>query len=153
MKYISFIVIFLGCTNGPPKGTVSHVEKDTTYQTRLVRDSSSINMHDAYGNDRDTIRRNAAMNTIYNFPEVKELDKLIRKSSKGAHGVSFIVEDEFEGDTSYYHFSVGDNSHEEKYEKIFDFLLEKKTGQIKVYDSAKDSIMSVQAWRKLKISS
>jgi hypothetical protein len=64
------------------------------------------------------------------------------------HGVSIMVEDEFDGDTSYYHFRVGDNSHQEMYYNIYDFLLNKKTGQIKVYDPISDSILSLKNWRK-----
>ena len=91
---------------------------------------------------------NKAMNTIFKFPEVEAINKQIDKNSKGAHGVSIMVHDDFDGDTSYYHFEVGDNSHDDRYMNIYDFLLQKKTGQIKVYDHLSDSIISLRDWRK-----
>lgn len=88
------------------------------------------------------------MDEIFNFPEVKAINEQINKNSKGAHGVSIMVEDNFDGDTSYYHFRVGDNSHEDRYEKIYDFLLDKETGEIKAYDNVSDLIMTLKDWRK-----
>ena len=90
------------------------------------------------------------MDKIFKFPEVQAINKQIDKTSKGTHGVSIMVHDEFKGDTSYYHFMVGDNSNEDRYMNVYDFLLDKKTGQIKAYDPSLDSIMNLQDWRKTR---
>ena len=90
------------------------------------------------------------MDKIFKFPEVEAVNEQIDKASKGTHGVSIMVHDEFNGDTSYYHFMVGDNSHEDKYMNVYDFLLDKKTRQIKAYDPSLDSIMNLKDWRNTR---
>jgi hypothetical protein len=140
----------LSCNTGPRKVIIPHVDKDSTSTFVLRNDTSIIDMHDPYETGKDTFRLNAVMDKIFKFPEVQEINRQIIKNSKGKHGVSLMVSDEFDGDTSYYDFSVGDNSHEERYENIFDFILVKKTGQIKVYEPISDSIMSLEDWRKTR---
>ncbi len=85
------------------------------------------------------------MEIIFKFPEVQAINKQIEKNSKSKNGVSFMVHDEFESDTFYYHFEVGDNTHDDRYVNTFDFLLEKKTGQIKIYDNMSGAILSLLA--------
>ena len=125
---------------------VAH-DNDVTKQATVRRDTNSIDTHDPYQTGKDTIRLNKVMETISKFPEVEAINKQIDKNSKGTHGVSFMVQDEFEGDTSYYLFEVGDNSHDDRYMNIYDFLLEKKTGEIKAYDHLSGAVMSLQDWR------
>ena len=148
MKYLLLLTILLSCKGGPGKVIVAHHNPDTTTQMAVKKDTSSIDIHDPYETGKDTTRLNKIMKTISKFPEVEALNKQINKNSKGTHGVSFMVHDEFDSDTSYYHFELGDNSHEDRYVNIYDFLLEKKTGQIKVYDHLSGAIMSLQDWRK-----
>jgi hypothetical protein len=90
------------------------------------------------------------MGMIIKFREVQAIDRQINKSTKGAHGVSIMARDEFNGNSAYYDFRVGDNSNDLIYYNIFDFILEKKTEEIKVYDTASDSIISLKDWRKIR---
>jgi hypothetical protein len=90
------------------------------------------------------------MGKIFSFPEVEAINKHRIKRSKGSHGVSIQVHDEFERDTSFYNFMVGDNSHEDRYVNVFSFLLDKKSGQIKAYDAVLDSVMSLKDWRNAR---
>jgi hypothetical protein len=148
MKYIFLLIIILSCKSGPRKVIVAQHDQDTTTQVTVKRDTSSIDINDPYKAGKDTVRLNKAMNKILKFPEVEAITKQINKSSKGTHSASIMVHKEFNGDTSYYHFMVGDNSHDDRYVNIFNFLMDKRTGQIKAYDPALDSIMSLQDWRK-----
>jgi hypothetical protein len=150
MKYLFILTIFVSCKSGPRKVVVAHTDTDTTAQASIKRDTASIDIHDPYETGKDTIRLNKVMDKIFKLPEVAAVNKKIDKTSKGAHGVSIMVHDEFNGDTSYYHFMVGDNSHEDRYINVYDFLLDKKTGQIKVYDTVTDSIMSLKDWRRTR---
>ena len=148
MKYLFLLTLILSCKSGPRKVVVARNDLDTTPQVPVKRDTTSIDIHDPYETGKDTVRLNAVMDKIFKFPEVEAVNKQIDKTSNGKHGVSIMVRDEFNGDTSYYHFMVGDNSHEDRYMNVYDFLLEKKTGQIKAYDPSLDSIINLQIWRK-----
>jgi len=150
MKYLFLLTILLGCKNGPRKFIVAHNDSGTTAQATVRRDTSSIDIHDPYETGKDTVRLNKAMDKIFKFPEVEAVTKQIKENNKGTHSASIMVYDEFNGDTSYYHFMVGDNSHEDRYMNIYDFLLDKKTGQIKAYDPSLDSIMNLLDWRKAR---
>lgn len=90
------------------------------------------------------------MSRIYKFPEVLALDKRIKKTTKGMHGVSLTVRDKFEKDSSYYEFLVGDNSGPDRYVNIYTYLLEKNTRIIKVYNHNDGAIMKLEEWRKLR---
>jgi hypothetical protein len=150
MKYLFFLTILLSCKSGPKKVFIASPDRDTTAQILVKRDTTSIDVHDPYETDKDTVRLNKVMDEIFKFPEVEAINKQIDNTSKGTHGVSIMIHDEFNGDTSYYHFMVGDNSRKDRYVNIFNFLLEKKTGQIKAYDPSLDSIMTLQDWRKTR---
>ena len=148
MKYLLLITILLSCKDGPRKVFVRHELSDT--MAEVSRDTTSIDIHDPFKTGKDTVRLNAVMDRIFEFPEVEAINKQILKTSKGAHGVSIIVHDEFQGDTSYFNLMVGDNSHEDRYVNIFNFLLDKKTGQVKAYNQVLDSVMSLEDWRKAR---
>jgi hypothetical protein len=150
MKYLLLTFAFLSCKSGPKKMIPPHVGEDSTTNVSVRREASGIDIHDPYETGKDTVRLNAAMDKIFKFPEVQIVDKQIRKKSEGLHGVAIMVRDEFQADTAYYDFMVGDNSHEDRYVNMFNFILEKKTGQIKVYDSITDSIMNLKDWRKTR---
>jgi len=150
MRFLLFLTILLSCKNGPKKVFIAPHNNDTTAQIPAKRDTTSIDLHDPYETGKDTARLNKVMDKIFKFPEVQAINKQIDKTSKGTHGVSIMVHDEFKGDTSYYHFMVGDNSNEDRYMNVYDFLLDKKTGQIKAYDPSLDSIMNLQDWRKTR---
>jgi hypothetical protein len=151
MRHVLLIsVILISCNSGPRKVISAHASMDTVSELSFRRDTSTIDIHDPYETGRDTVRLNAVMDKILKFPEVEVINKQINKTSKGSHGVSIMVRDEFDDDTAYYSFMVGDNSHEDRYVNIFNFLMEKKTGQIRVYDAEADSIMSLKEWRKTK---
>lgn len=125
-----------------------HVEKGHASNDTIRRDTTTIDIHDPYQTGKDTVRLNAVMDKIFKFPEVRAINRRIIKATKGAQGVSIMVSDEFDNDTSYYDFRVIDNSSDYIYHTMYDFLLEKKTWQIKVYESASDSIISLKDWRK-----
>src|SRR3569833_3196705 len=108
MKYFFLLIVLLSCKSDP-KVVEVHTPNDTTAATSVKRDTSSIDIHNPYETGKDTIRLNKVMDEIFNFPEVKAINEQINKNSKGALGVSIMVEDNFDGDTSYYHFRVGDN--------------------------------------------
>ena len=150
MKYLFLVTILLSCKAGPRKVIVAHTEQNTTAKAPVKPDTTSIDKHDPYETGRDTIRLNKVMDKIFKFPEVEAINKQIDKTSKGTHGISIMVRDEFKGDSSYYHFMVGDNSHEDRYSNIFDFLVEKETWQIKAYAPSLNSIISLQDWRKAR---
>ena len=148
LKYLFLLSILLSCKSGPRKVIVAHHGQNPTTQMAVKRDTSSIYKHNPYETGKDTVRLNKAMDKIFKFPEVEAISKQINNSSKGIHSASIMEHDEFNGDTSYYHFMVGDNSHNDRYVNIFNFLMDKKTGQIKAYDPAFDTIMNLQDWRK-----
>jgi hypothetical protein len=149
MKYIILLAILTSCKSEPRKVVATHNEKDTVDQKSVKSSSTSVDLHDPFQTGKDTIRLNKAMDKIFKFPEVQDINNQIDRNSHGKHGVSFMVTDNFDGDTSYYLFEVGDNSHD-RYMNIYDFLLEKKTGQIKAYDQLSDSIMTLKEWRKAR---
>lgn len=150
MKCLFLLAVLLSCKNGPRKVIVAQPDRDTTTQVTVKRDITSIDIHDPYETGKDTVRLNKVMDKIFKFPEVEAINKQIEKTSKGTHGVSIIVHDEFNSDTTYYHFMVGDNSHDDRYVNIFNFILDKKTNEIKVYDSALDTVLSLKDWRKTR---
>ena len=113
-------------------------------------DSATIDIHDPYQTGRDTARLSGVIDRIFNFPEVKSITKQILKSSKGKHGATIITRDEFGSDTLFYWFRVGDNSHDDRYANIFDFVMNKKTGEVRVCNSATGSILSLKDWRKTR---
>jgi hypothetical protein len=147
MKYLFLLIVLIGCKSGQRKVIVAHNDSDTTTQATAKRATTSIDIHDPYVTGKDTVRLNKAMDKIFKFPEVEAITKQINKSSKGTHSASIMVRDEFNGDTTYYQFMVGDKSHDDRYVSIFNFLMDKKTGQFKAYNPALDSIMSLQDWR------
>lgn len=150
MKYLFLLTVLLSCKSGPRKVIVAHPDKDTATPVTVKRDTASIDIHDPYETGKDTVRLNKVMDKIFKFPEVEAINKQIDKTSNGEHGVSIMVHDEFNGDTSYYHFMVGDNSHDDRYVNIFNFILDKKTNEIKAYDPALDTVLSLQEWRKTR---
>jgi hypothetical protein len=150
MKYLFVLTIFLSCKSGPRKVIVAHSGSNTTTQMTIHRDTSSIDTNDPYETGYDTVRLNKAMDKIFKFPEVEAINKQIDKTTNGKHGVSIMVHDQFNGDTSFYHFRVGDNSHEDRYVNVFDFLLYKQTNEIKAYDPTLDTVLSLQEWRKTR---
>ena len=109
-----------------------------------------MDMHDPFQTGKDTAVLNHVLERISKFPEVQTVNKQIEKNSGGKHGVSIITRDALGSDTAYYLFEVGDNSKGDRYVNIFNFVLEKKTGQIKVYDPVMDSILTLKAWRKTR---
>ena len=149
MKCYFFIaIVLLGCKNKTANVVSSPIEKDTTSRRTVKPDSITIDIHDPYLIGKDTVRLNIAIDQIFNFPEVKAITKQILKNSKGKHGTTIMTRDEFGNDTLYYWFRVGDNSLDDRYVNIFNFVMDKKTGEIKAYDSVNDSIMSLKDWRK-----
>src|ERR1700709_1189031 len=150
MKYLFLLTILFGCGNKQKKVLVAHTNKDTTVQasSNSKYDCTFVNRKNLFSTRMHTTLLNKVMGKIVMFPEVENINEQIYKSSKGKHGVTFFVHDEFVGDTLYYDFEVGDNSHEDRYVNIYNFLLEKKTGLIKVYDPTSDSILSLKNWRK-----
>lgn len=148
MKYLFLIIVLLSCRDEPRKVTVRHTEDDTTAVASVKEDATGINVHDPFQSGKDTARLNAIIEKIWKFPEVEAINRQITRTSKGKHGVAIMVDDEFDNDTSYYSFMVGDNSHDDRYVNIFIFRYDKKKGQIKVYDPIADSIISLQEWRK-----
>lgn len=148
MKYLFFLVLFLSCENVQKKLTTKQTNTDIIAQVTIKHHSNFVDVHDPFATGKDTVQLKKAMDKITRFPEVAYINEQIIKSSKGKRGVAFFVHDEFNGDTLYYHFEVGDNSHEDRYVNIYNFLLEKKTGQIKAYDPLSDSILNLQDWRK-----
>ena len=150
MRYLFLLVVLLGCRSSPKKIVGYRTNDDTSKQVSVKNYTSSIDIHDPYQTGKDTGRLNVIMDKIFKFPEVEAINKQIAKTSNGTHGVSIMVHDEFEGDTSYYNFMVGDGSHGDRYVNAFNFLLEKKTGQIKAYNPLLDSIMSLRDWRSTR---
>lgn len=150
MKYLFLLLIFLSCKTGSRKVSLAPNDQDTTTEKAVKQATSSIDIRNPYETGKDTIRLNKVMDKIFKFPEVQAINRQIQKTSKGKHGVSFMVRDEFNNDTSFYLFMVGDNSHEDRYRNVYNFVLDKKTGQIKAYDALLDSIMSLDDWRKGK---
>src|SRR4051794_29579880 len=112
MKYLFLLTILVSCKSEPRKVIVAHPKLDTTAQVSVRSDTTSVDLHDPYETGKDTVRLNKVMGEILMFPEVQAINKQIRKNSKGIHGISIMVHDEFNGDTSYYHIMAGDNSHE-----------------------------------------
>src|SRR3954465_8543039 len=102
MKYLFLLTILLSCKSRPRKVIVANSGQDTTTQATINRDTTSIDVHDPYETGKDTVRLNAIMDKIFKFPEVQAINKQINKNSKGTHGVSIMVHDEFNGDTSYF---------------------------------------------------
>jgi hypothetical protein len=148
MKYLFLLTILLSCKGDPGKVIVAHNDSDTATQAIVKRELTSGDFDDPYETGKDTIRLNRAIDIIFRFPEVQALNKQIGKESKGAHGVSIRVDNNFNGDSTYYHFIVGDNSHEDRYVNVYDFLLDKKTNEISAYDPVPDTILNLQDWRK-----
>jgi hypothetical protein len=150
MKYLFLATILLACKSEPKNSVVAPTDQDTTAGVPVKRDTTSIDQHDPFQTGKDTVRLNSVMDKIFKFPEVEAINKQINQTSKGKRGVSIMVHDEFEGDASYYNFMVGDNSRDDRYVTIFNFILEKKTGEIKAYDPVSDSIMTLKEWRKTR---
>ena len=148
MKYLIFIVVLWSCTNSPKKVLIPSHRNDSF--VRLRKDSVTSDLQDPFMTAKDTTRLNHVMDLIYNFSEVQALDKLINDRSKATHGVSMSVKDNFGGDTSYYSISVGDNSKTERWEPVYNFLLVKKTNELRVYEPDSDSIMTIKLWRKIR---
>ena len=150
MKNLLIIFLFLACRNRQQKETPPLKGIDTNSKANINIDKPTIDLHDACKNEKDTTRLNKAIVQIFKFPEVQVVNKQLLKNSKGKHGVAFMTRDQFGGDTAFYWFEVGDNSRDDRYVNIFNFLLEKKTGQIKAFDTMNDSIMSLKDWRKTR---
>jgi hypothetical protein len=96
------------------------------------------------GSESSDIIINKAIERIHNLPEVMRLEKKISTSTNGAHGVAYISNVHFNGDSSIYHIQVGDNSKNDRYVVIYNFLVDKKSGAIKAYDAVRDSILSIR---------
>jgi|GEM_PF-1776213 len=150
MKYFFLLTFLLGCKSGPRKVIIAHNDRDTTSQAAVKRGTISFDTHDPYETGKDTIRLNKVIDNIFMFPEVQAINVQIDKTSKGKHSVSFMVHDQFNGDSSYYHFMIGDNSHEDRYVNLLNFLLDKKTNEIKAYDPTLDTVLSLEDWRKTR---
>jgi hypothetical protein len=133
MKY--FIIIFLlsACGNS---------------QQNVIQYPVATDSVDPYQTGRDTASLDLAERSIFNFPEVQVVNKRIQKKSGGKHGVAISARDNFNGDTAYYLFEVGDNSNDDRYQIIYNFLKIKKTGEIKFYDTVTDSILTLKEWRE-----
>jgi hypothetical protein len=95
------------------------------------------------GSGLDQKNINKAIESIHNLPEVIKLENKISTSTNGAHGVAYISNVHFHGDSSIYHIQVGDNSQNDRYVVIYNFLVDKKSGAIKAYDSVGDSTLSI----------
>ena len=101
-------------------------------------------------NNVDSVRIQKALHKILNIEEVQSLDKLIRKNTSSKHGVAIMTFNNFQSDTSCFQFMVGDNSRADRYENIYTFSIKKSGDEIKIYDPALDSVMSLSNWRQLQ---
>jgi hypothetical protein len=147
MKYFLYLAVLLSCRTDNRTAIPGHRSSYTNSQVQYNRETLETEMNDPLSG-KDTVLLNRIVDSIYKFPEVQAIDKQIAKNSKMIHGVSFMVQDGFNGDTSLYQFSVGDNSSSDRYTNIYNFILVKGTLEIKVYEPSNDSIMSLQAWRR-----
>ena len=147
MKYVFIFVLLLGCKGDPQK---TGADRDTTAYLTIKPGTDSLAEKETSPPHNDTIQMGPLMDTIFRLPEVQDIHKKISKSSRGAHGVSMQVSQEFNGNSSYYCLRVGDNSREDRYYNIFIFLIDKKTKEIKAYDTVLDSIMSLEDWRRTR---
>lgn len=147
-----FLLACVSCGSQPETTEATPVTQDTLTAAALPASTDSIThyAHDPYTTGTDTARLNAAMHKIYQLAEVQEIDSIIRQSTQGKHGVAFMMENGWNQDTTYYRFIVGNNAHEDRYETIFNFVLDKKTEEIKIYDPLVDSLLSIEDWRKTK---
>ena len=143
MKYFLPLIFLLSCYDQPAKLTPPmHDQQIETH------DNSAADLHAPYNTGKDTARLNRVIEELSQFPEVQRLTQQIDKNGNGKHGVSFMVKDEFEGDSTLYHFEVGDNSHQDRCVNVYDFVMLKKTGEIKAYDHLSGKLMGLEEWRK-----
>ena len=149
IKYLIFLSFLLSCNNDPEKPGTRKTKDNAIIQAAIGQDSASASVDDPYKSGQDTVLLNTIMDKIFGFPEVEETERQIRKRTRGAHGVAIFVQEGVGRYGSSYVFRVGDNSHEDRYESIYDFVFDKKTGQISVYDAATGSVIPLEDWRKM----
>jgi hypothetical protein len=140
MKYFLFIVCFFACKNksGPELDQKEHSKTRKSISIPTI-DSNEKNFQHLESDST----LNKAIERIHQLPVVIRLEKKISISTNGAHNASFISNIQFNGDSSYYHIQVGDNSQKDRYVVHYNFLVDKKSGSIKAYDSVRDSIISI----------
>lgn len=88
---------------------------------------------------------------IFNLPEVKELSKIIEKKSNGTRHMSVMIrETPQENDGKYYWVQVGINN-EFRFETSYNFCVFPTNFSIQYYDTASDTILTLDAWRKKEV--
>lgn len=150
LVFSSLLLVFTGCTNQPAQSVVPPPGQNAPDSHSIHANSEDAISNEAVKADKDAARLNAAMDIIFKLPEVQAIDKLIQTSTQGKRGVSIMLQDEMNQDSNYYNLMVGNNAHEDRFENIFNFLVNKKTQEIKVYEPVTDSTMSLEDWRKMK---
>lgn len=140
MKYFLFIFCIYACENK----SASELDEKELSKTRK---SIAIPLIEPYNKNVQQLESDSilmkAIERIHKLPIVMRLEKKISISTNGAHGVAYISNFHFNGDSSYYHIQVGDNSQSDRYVVIYNLLVHKESGAIKAYDSVRDSIISI----------
>lgn len=148
VKFQSFILIvaLTSCQLGSEQESGKGLEVKQRIENGDTRiDTSLFPINSEKGSDSTFLKK--AIDSIFHLPEVVELGRRIEANSKGQHGVAVITSNEFNGDSSSYLISVGDNSSKERFVTVFMFLVSKKSGKIDIYDQLLDSVRSLAEWR------
>jgi len=87
------------------------------------------------------------VDTIFRLREVKSMSAKIKRETNGKHHLLVYVDGRPSKEVSYYKIKVWeDNGHTDV--TIFEFLVYTNPFEIKYYDSANDSAISLAKWRK-----
>jgi len=150
MKYLALILLLLSCNSNPQPQKQQPAKTGTLPVPATGKiGTSAINTDDAFKtNPKDSTRFWATIDSLLKLPYVHAIDSAIKQVTNDKHGASFIVHSNFGDDTTYYHITVGDNHNEDRYVTLCNFVLNKQTGEIKVFDTATDSLLTLKDWQK-----
>ena len=95
----------------------------------------------------DTTLENKALDSLFTFPEVQRLSKIIDSESQLKTSLSMITTHKPEKQKPYYIIQVGYNNNL-RFQPFYNFYIYPENFEIKYFNPIKDTLLSLDEWRK-----
>lgn len=89
------------------------------------------------------------MDTIFSLPEMKELDKFLRKETKGERNLKIWIAGTPQDSDGFYYVKAGEDNGD-NYVAHHNFLIDPNTMTIKYDDVVNEKLVTLDEWRRMR---
>lgn len=144
-----FSIVSTSCNNSNVKSetevTDTSESVDTILTNSKVKTADQASVVNAIPINIET----RMMDTIFSLPEMKELDKYLRKETKGERSLKLWIAGTPEDSDGYYYVKAGEDNGD-NYVAHHNFLIDPKTMTIKYDDVVNEKLVTLDEWRRMR---